>query len=264
MIRSLSVLVLALMATGCLSETLAGPERQEPITLVQFDQFEPSLAFPESMAIAEAAAPGYVRVIIEERAAAAKNSREAGTGRSVVNGASGTIVGSSGLIVTAAHIALSEYYKATVITIDGMKRPADILAVARDQELALLRIAPFPDMQPFVLADSDTVVDGEKVVAIGTPDNKPGVVSPGYIVQAKRPTRLKYNSFGYDDAIKLKLDALPGHSGGPVVDMNGRLIGIVASFVLPATDGPGAVLPRLAYAVPSNAIRRFVASRGGS
>lgn len=264
MMRSLSVLVLALMTAGCLSETLAGPERQGPITLVQFDQFEPSLAFPESMAIAEAAAPGYVRVIIEDRTAAAKSSREAGTGRSVVNGASGTIVDSSGLIVTAAHIALSESYKATVITIDGEKRPADILAVARDQELALLRIAPFPGMQPFVLADSDSVTDGELIVAIGTPDNKPGVVSPGYIVQAKRPTRLEYNGFGYNDAIKLKLDALPGHSGGPVVDTQGRLIGIVASFVLPATDGPGAVSPRLAYAVPSNAIRRFVASRGGS
>lgn len=264
MMRNLHVLLIALAASGCLSETLAGPERQGPITLVQFDQFEPSLAFPESMAIAEAAAPGYVRVIIEDRTDAAKSSREAGTGRSVVNGASGTIVDSSGLIVTAAHIALSESYKATVITIDGTKRPADILVVARGQELALLRIAPFPGMQPFVLADSDLVTDGEKIVAIGTPDNKPGVVSPGYIVQAKRPTRLEYNGFGYDDAIKLKLDALPGHSGGPVVDMNGRLIGIVASFVLPATDGPGAVLPRLAYAVPSNAIRRFVASRGGS
>jgi S1-C subfamily serine protease len=264
MMRSLAVLALALLAAGCLAETLAGPEKQGPITLVQFDQYEPSLAFPEAMAIAEGAAHGYVRVIIEDRSAAAGASREAGTGRSVVNGASGTIVDSSGLIVTAAHIALSESYKATVITMDGTKRPADILAVARDRELALLRIAPFPGMEPLVLADSDAVTDGEKIVAIGTPDNRPGVVSPGYIVQAKRSTRLEYNGFGYNDAIKLKLDALPGHSGGPVVDTQGRLIGIVASFVLPATDGPGAVLPRLAYAVPSNAIRRFVASRGGS
>ncbi|MBT5413010.1 MAG: trypsin-like peptidase domain-containing protein, partial [Rhodospirillaceae bacterium] len=242
--------------------TLAGPERERPVSLVQFDQFKPSLAFPEAMTIAEAAAPSYVRVIIEDRAAAAKSSREAGTGRSVVNGASGTIVDSSGLVVTAAHIALNTAYKATVVTVDGVRRPAEILTVARDRELALLRIAPFAGMRPAVFADSDSVQDGQQIVAIGTPDNKPGIVSPGYVVQAKRPTRLEYNGFGYNDAIKLKVDALPGHSGGPVVDTQGRLIGILASFVLPATDGPGAVLPRLAYAVPSNAIRAFVESRG--
>ena len=262
--RSLCALLSALLLAGCLENTLGGPEQGRPVTLVQFDQLEPSLVFPDSMAIAAMVAPAYVRVTIEDPEAARAVGREAGTGRSIVNGASGTIVDSSGLVVTAAHIALDIGHKATVTTIDGIARPAVILAIARDRELAMLRIAPFVGMQPITLADSDAVAEGDLVVAIGTPDNRPGIVSPGYVVQAKRPTRLEYNGYGYDDAIKLKIDALPGHSGGPVVDTQGRMIGMLASFVLPATDGPGAELPRLAYAVPSNAIRLFLEAGGGS
>jgi len=89
------------------------------------------------------------------------------------------------------------------------------------------------------------------------------VVSPGSVVQAKRVTRLEYNGYGYDDAIKLSIDVEPGNSGGPVVNPAGEMIGMVASFVLGNTSQKDYVPPRLAYAVPSNAITAFLGEVAG-
>jgi S1-C subfamily serine protease len=100
---------------------------------------------------------------------------------------------------------------------------------------------------------------GDHVFAVGTPGNRPGIVSLGRVVEPRRPNRLEYNGYGFDDAIKLKIDVEPGNSGGPVFDKEGRVVGIVASFVLGDVDASKPTPPpRLAYAVPSNSIRAFV------
>jgi S1-C subfamily serine protease len=107
-------------------------------------------------------------------------------------------------------------------------------------------------------ADSDALKSAEPVFAVGTPDNRGGVVSLGRVLVPKLEGRLEYNGFGFADAIKMRIDVVPGNSGGPVFDRAGKLVGIIGAFGLP---DPGEKTSRLGYAVPSNSIRAYLARR---
>ena len=223
---------------------------------------EDGLGFSGHRALAEAVSPSYVRVVIEDPDAAAEGGGRDADGKALISAASGVIVDASGLVVTAAHIAIDTRFKARVITLDGRSHPARILAVEPARELAVLRIRPFAGMAVAAMADSDGIEVGQAVLAIGTPGNRPGVVSLGRVVEAKHRRRLAYNGYGFDDGVKLHIDIEPGHSGGPVFDRRGALIGIIATFVLGDTTDPDAEAPHLAYAVPSNAMRAYLAAIG--
>ena len=217
-----------------------------------------SLRFTDYKAVVERAAPSYVRVIVRYKGSGQESIDMAG---GVINGASGVIVDGSGLVVTAAHIALSTAHAAEIITIDGVRHPAQMLRVERPRELALLRMTPFAGMKPAVFADSDALTRGESVFAIGTPDNKGGVVSLGRVIEPKLTQRLDYNGFGFSDAIKMGIAVKPGNSGGPVYDRQGRFLGIVGAFGLDNTENFDPKDPPLGYAVPSNAVRAFAGVR---
>ena len=250
-------LLAAAILSGCLGLGQQAGVDIRPMALSYPHQVETALLFDGYRALAGEAAASYARVVVLDPDASAEDGRGA-TRRAVVNAASGVIVHPAGYVVTAAHIALDPRFVAEVITFDGRTHPAEILRVDPARELALLRMAPFPGMRAAHLADSDGVREGDLVLAIGAPGNRPGVVSPGSVVQARRATRLEYNGYGYDDAIKLHIDVEPGNSGGPVVNRAGEVIGMVASFVLGDTSEKDYVSPRLAYAVPSNAIAAFL------
>lgn len=257
--------MIARAATACLATLVlaacAGegkPKSDPPMTLSYRSSAAAGTAgtFENYQQVVQKTAPSYVRVKITDPTAGKDASTD------TVNGASGVIVDPSGLVVTAAHIALDTRLTVQVVTLDGQYHKGTILRVDRNRELALIRIAPFPGIQAAPLADSSKLTVGEPVFAIGTPDNKPGVVSLGQVVETKRAERLEYNGFGFDDAVKLRIEVDPGNSGGPVYDKQGRLIGIVAAFVLGNTDAAkNYKLSYLAYAVPSDAIRAYIGKR---
>ncbi len=262
MARAAPALFAAALLSGCLGRGQDAGGEVRSMTLSYPHQVEAAFLFDGYQALAGEAAASYTRVVIIDPDTSAEDGRGPG-GRAVVNAASGVIVHPAGYVVTAAHIALDRRFVAEVITFDGRAHAAEIVRVDRARELALLRMSPFPGMRPARLGDSDLVQEGELVLAIGAPGNRPGVVSPGSVVQTKRPTRLEYNGYGYDDAIKLHIDVEPGNSGGPVVNRAGEVIGMVASFVLGDTSQADYVSPRLAYAVPSNAIAAFLREAAG-
>ncbi|MFO0998195.1 MAG: serine protease [Alphaproteobacteria bacterium] len=248
-----------MFAAACGSaDRAAKPEGAAPIALsyhrsVTEDEFR----FDGYQRVVQASAGAYVRVIVRGRGDDGPGSKEMAGG--IVNGASGTIIARSGLIITAAHIAIDPKLDAEIITLDGRAHKARILRVDPARELAVLQMQPFAGMQVAELADSARLAKGDPVFAVGTPGNRPGVVSLGRVVESRRASRLEYNGYGFDDAIKLKIDVEPGNSGGPVFDRDGRVIGIVASFVLGDVDASKPTPPpRLAYAVPSNSIRAFL------
>lgn len=256
--RPARAVLLALLVAACASAQT--PKSDPPMTLTYRadNGAVAGVAFDGYRQVVQATSPSYVRVIVKAKESAADKDASS----DIVNGASGVIVDPSGLVVTAAHIALDPKLDAVVITTDGKHHKAAILRVDRDRELALIRIAPFPGLRAAPLADSDKLAVGDPVFAIGTPANKPGIVSLGQVVETKRTTRLEYNGFGFDNAVKLRIEVEPGNSGGPVYDRQGKLIGIIATFVMGTTDKAKNYHPSyLAYAVPSNAIRAYVGGR---
>lgn len=258
----LCVLATALAAgcakTGTAPEVAPAATASAPITLSYpyLTAREANVAGYREMA--ERAAPAYVRVTILDPG----NSLYGDPGGIIIK-ASGVIVDRAGHIVTAAHIARDTKLQAKVTTRDGRVLTAEILDVAADRELALLKIQPFPGMRPARFADSGKIAAGDFAFAIGSPRDTAGVVTLGWVRTPRYGQRLDYTGWGFSDAVKIKMEVESGHSGGPVFNRDGETIGMVAVYELGDTTKTPYVSPRMTYAVPARAITAYVREKVG-
>ncbi len=142
--------------------------------------------------------------------------------RSEVTG-SGVIANADGRILTNYHVVeKAEKVQVVVPGIAG-KLPARIVGLDKQTDLALLRIEPRPDLAPARFGSADSVRVGQWVLAVGNPYGLDGTVSLG-IVSAKG------RNLGIPELINdfIQTDAMidRGSSGGPLVDLDGRVVGI--------------------------------------
>jgi len=136
---------------------------------------------------------------------------------------SGVIVSADGRILTNHHVV--EKAEKVSVTVPGVKGqiPARIVGTDKQTDLALLRIEPTTPLAVASLGSSDDVQVGQWVLAVGNPYGLDGTVSLG-IVSAKG------RNLGIPDLINdfIQTDAMidRGSSGGPLVDLDGRVVGI--------------------------------------
>lgn len=209
-------------------------------------------------ALAERVASGYVELTILAPGELAPGER-----RGIIHVASGMIVDQAGHVLTAAHIARGTDHYARVRLRDGRVRAARILAVAPMRELALLQMEPTPGLEPVSLAPADSLARGDFVMAVGSPGGKAGVVSLGTVRLPDIRQRLDYNEWGFDHAVEMKMEVESGHSGGPVFDRQGRVVGMIAGYELGDTTKTPYVSPGIAYAVPVADMARYLKERLG-
>jgi S1-C subfamily serine protease len=133
----------------------------------------------------------------------------------------GTIFQSDGLIVTNAHVVGKGPVK--IALPDGQEKDAEILALDRNRDLAMLKIQT-QGLSTLPLGDSNSLRAGEWVMAFGHPWGIQGAATAGVIIGLgdQLPERPRFGK----DWIAVNLHYRPGHSGGPLVDGSGRLIGI--------------------------------------
>jgi serine protease Do len=153
---------------------------------------------------------------------------------------SGIIWSSDGAIVTNAHVVRGA--RARIQLWDD--REFEAATVSRDlrRDLAVLRIAA-SNLHAASVADSSQIRPGELVIAVGNPLGFIGAISTG-IIHAVGPLRGIGSQFWVQAGVRLA----PGNSGGPLADAHGRVIGVNTM-----------VAGGLALAVPSNAVRDFLA-----
>ncbi len=128
----------------------------------------------------------------------------------------GCIIDKNGTILTSAHI-LEEGNDIIVTTSNGQDYQAKILKkLGEKKDIALLKISPAYNLSIVKMGDSSKVKVGEKVLAIGNPFGFKGTLTQGII------SRIDYekNRIQTDAAIN------PGSSGGPLLNVNGEIIGI--------------------------------------
>jgi len=133
----------------------------------------------------------------------------------------GTIWHSDGLILTNAHVAQRRHLQ--VVLPDGRTFPARLLAHDADRDLAALEVKA-SDLPTIELGDSRRLRPGQWVMALGHPWGVAGAVTAGIITGLG--TRLPEMPLAERDWIAVSLHLRPGHSGGPLVDEHGRLVGI--------------------------------------
>ena len=131
---------------------------------------------------------------------------------------SGFIISSDGYVITNAHV-LSKAKYANAITPDQESYSMDLIGYDLNLDLALLKIE---GQHPYLeFADSDNIQAGEKVIAIGNPLGLSFSVSEGIVSAVHRVGDNNFPAYTQTDA-----SLNPGNSGGPLIDTNGKVIGI--------------------------------------
>jgi S1-C subfamily serine protease len=168
------------------------------------------------------------------------------------------VLNGDGEIATNAHVvtsgegdAIKRARQVYVAFADGNQVDAKIVGTDPNADVALLKIDPKGlKLRPLPLGESEGVDVGEPVAAIGSPFGERQSLSVGVISAIDR-TIESLTSFSISGAFQTDAAINPGNSGGPLVDGNGRVIGINQQIKSTSGGGEG-----VGFAVPIDAIKR--------
>jgi S1-C subfamily serine protease len=164
---------------------------------------------------------------------------------------SGSVIDANGNILTNYHVV--EGAQKLTVSFGGEKvYPAKVVGGDPDTDLAVIKIDPPAGMTVIPLGDSDKLVIGQKVLAIGNPFGLDRTLTTGVISGLQRPIRAR-NNRPIDAAIQTDASINPGNSGGPLLDKFGRMIGINSQILSPAGGSVG-----VGFAVPVNTAKRVI------
>jgi len=198
--------------------------------------------------IAKAVTPAVVSITF-------KSAAGSGTG-------SGFIVDPNGYIVTNNHVVATTATGGGTLTVDltdGRSFPATIVGRNSAYDLAVIKVAA-TGLPALTLGDSESLVVGDTVVAVGAPLGLQGTVTTGIISALNRPvTAGGQGEMSFINAIQTDAAINPGNSGGPLVDANAHVIGVnsaIASLGASASGQSGSI--GLGFAIPINQAKRIV------
>lgn len=174
----------------------------------------------------------------------------------------GMVLRSDGYIVTNNHVigdAVTAGGTISVTFSDGDVQQAEVVGRTEDYDLAVLKVDR-TDLIPLTLADSDQVVVGDPVIAVGAPLGLQGTVTTGIVSALNRAvTAGSANDVSYINAIQTDAAINPGNSGGPLVNMQGEVIGINSAIAQAPGNTAATGSIGLGFAIPSNQVARTTA-----
>jgi S1-C subfamily serine protease len=166
----------------------------------------------------------------------------------------GFVANEDGTIITNQHVVSDQTADYAVVTEDGQEYA--VLEILRDDlnDVAIIQIDLQGDqLTPLVLGDSDALLVGQDVVAIGTPLGQyAGSVTTGIISGLERSVTASSGWFGstaktYEGVIQTDAAINPGNSGGPLINSQGEVIGINFATTAGADN--------ISFAIPINRVK---------
>ena len=168
---------------------------------------------------------------------------------------SGFVWDSQGRIVTNHHVIEGADF-VRVFFADGEEYEARVLGSDPDSDLAVLEVDSIgAPRQPVRLGDSEDLSVGELAVAIGSPFGEEFTMTLGIISALGRNKSSGFGPFTNPSIIQTDTPINPGNSGGPLLDRQGRVIGITTAIVT-GSQGGGNV--GIGFSVPINTAKRVV------
>jgi len=165
---------------------------------------------------------------------------------------SGFVYDRQGHVVTNEHV-VSGTGTVSVELLDGTRYRAEVVGTDPSTDLAVIKVnAPASKLQPLQLGDSSEVRVGDPVVAIGSPFGLAGTVTSG-IVSALDRQMTAPNNFTITNSIQTDAAINHGNSGGPLLNAEGRVIGVNAQIRSDSGGNDG-----VGFAIPSNTVRSVV------
>jgi S1-C subfamily serine protease len=166
---------------------------------------------------------------------------------------SGSVIDQEGHILTNHHVI--EGAQKVAVSFGGQKNyAATVIGRDPDTDLAVLKLVERPKepLTVISLGDSDKLEVGQKVLAIGNPFGLDRTLTTGVISGLQRPIRAR-NDRPIEGAIQTDASINPGNSGGPLLDSQGRMIGINSQILSPSGASAG-----VGFAVPVNIAKRII------
>lgn len=190
--------------------------------------------------IAKVAGPSVVEITTYNDPASTK----------AVGSGSGIILSEDGYIVTNSHVITSAKYLSVALEDRTVYTAAEIGHDSKT-DLAVIKIEPKSPLTPAVFGNSDEVIKGEPVAAIGNPGGLSGSISGGYVSGINR--KVKSEQTGREmNCIQTDAAISPGNSGGALVNMYGQVIGITSSkYISSSYEGIG-------FAISINAAKPII------
>lgn len=188
-------------------------------------------------------------------------SIEASSGAGRTSTGSGFVVREDGYIATNNHVvAGADGGTIKVLFSDGSIVDAELVGRTADYDIAVLKVDK-AGLKPLVLGDSDAMVVGDPVLAVGSPLGLDSTVTTGIISALHRPVTTgteDQEAATFIDAIQTDAAINPGNSGGPLINSAGEVIGINSAIASTNSFGGQAGSVGLGFAIPSNQVRRTV------
>ena len=176
---------------------------------------------------------------------------------------SGFVVSAQGYVITNSHVitnagggtAGADARAADRVYVefeDGERVPARVVGFDLFDDVGVLRVDPDDhQLVPLALGDSEAVVVGEPVAAIGSPFGAENSLAVGVVSATRRSISALTSDFRLVDAIQIDAPINRGNSGGPLLDARGRVIGINAQIRSTTGNAEG-----VGFAVPINSAKR--------
>ena len=194
----------------------------------------------------DAIAPSVVRVVGYSRSKNGKEETERGIG-------TGVVIVDKGIILTNLHVVTGA--DRVVLTFhDGLETTASITGAQPENDLAVLQAHKVPDdLAAATLRSTQNLRPGDQVVAVGFPFGIGPSVSAGVVSGLEREFTSPEGKRQLSNLIQFDAAANPGNSGGPLVTLDGEVVGIVTAILNPT---PARTFIGIGFAVPiENAAR---------
>jgi len=238
-----SMVILLLVAAAL---TLQGPLAPRPpqLTMKQIDAAmrksieETPLRSPVTGAY-EAVLPSVVRVIglmtEGDDGSDRDDNKDAGDRSPVERGVgTGVVIIDNGTILTNLHV-VSGAKRIKVTFMDGTESEAVVLSTQPQNDLAVLRARKIPDdLFAATMRSTGDLSPGDQVLAVGFPFGIGPSASAGVVSGLKREFRSPEGHHTLTNLIQFDAAANPGNSGGPLVTMDGEVVGIVTAILNPS------------------------------
>jgi S1-C subfamily serine protease len=160
----------------------------------------------------------------------------------------GVAISDTGIILTCFHVVRNAARVRVIFATDGTESDAQIIMRQPQNDLAVLRASTLPDdLKPATLVASSTLSLGDEVFAVGNPFGLLNSVSAGVVSGRGRSFTSKETGTTLTDLIQFDAAVNPGNSGGPLVNRNGDVVGIVTALLNPTSQE---VFIGIGFAIP--------------
>ncbi|MCA8943154.1 MAG: trypsin-like peptidase domain-containing protein, partial [Planctomycetes bacterium] len=167
---------------------------------------------------------------------------------------SGVVIDEAGLVITNWHVvaALEQTHGGLVARFhNGKSYPAEVLSSSPEHDLALLQLRTDDRVKAIVAGDSDSLMVGETVIAIGNAQGNSDSVTVGVLSSRNRSIRVRTpdgQTRAYEGLLQTDAAINQGNSGGALLDITGKLIGINNAMAVGVEN--------IGYAIPIATVRR--------